>query len=222
MDIRECPYCKHKPIAPHAVNGRKYLYCSGCGLILKSPRKTDDDIERMYCSNEYRHTRAMTILQMDAGEIRRSSRIRTYIDDGKSVLDIGCSRGYVLKGMQDKGYEVMGVEKNPDWPIEGIPFKTDIDQVSGLWDNITCIHTLEHVVNPWHFADRIKELLAPGGKAIIEVPGTGTRGGPYGSSHIYYLKIPFVIKMFEPLKLIKQFKTPHEAFIFRSDNLERN
>ena len=216
IDIMECPYCQNKSLLPLSSNPRKYKKCVKCGLVMLSPRKSDEEIVQMYSCNDYRKTRAMTTVQMDAGEIERSNRIRGYITDGKSILDIGCSRGYILKKMP--GYEILGVEKNPDWPLDGIPFKTDIDQVTGLWDNITCIHVLEHVVSPWHFADRIKELLSPGGKVVIEVPGMKTRGGPYGSSHIYYLKPDLIKKLFAPLKLIEHLQTPHETFIFRSEN----
>lgn len=188
-------------------------------MVFMSPRKTDSEMAIHYSSSEYREnmSKAFTQAWMDDNEYKRSKRIADLITDGKSVLDVGCSRGYVLQIMQGRGYEALGVESNSDYVNEGVVFVNSIDDIEGSgFDNITCIHTLEHVPDFMHLCKRMVELLNPGGKLIIEVPGLQTSGGPFGSEHIYYFTPDVIKKIFSTLKFEKKIQTPHECLVFRN------
>lgn len=183
---------------------------------------SDAEMADYYGSPAYREKMLKKFPQkwMDQNEEKRSLRIVDLITDGKSVLDVGCSRGYILKEMRAKGYEVLGVETNSGYVLKGIPFVSSIDDIAGRgFDNITCIHTLEHVPDFMHLAERMIELLNPGGKLIIEVPGLGTPGGPFGSEHIYYFPPETIKRIFKAVTPVERIHTPHDCYVFRKSSL---
>ena len=202
--------------APIAIVATYYT-CSGCGLVYESPRPDDISVKAMYSTQQYRSITGIATETMDSDECDRSRRIAELIVDGVSHLDVGCSRGYMLQITQDKGYCVLGVEPNPEYPLEGIETVRSLDDVAGKWDVITCIHALEHVADFKGMADKMIDLLADNGTLILEVPGEGSRGGPLGMVHLYWFQQPVIERIFERLTLVKTDKTPHDLYVFRKD-----
>lgn len=114
-------------------------------------------------------------------------KFRAIIDIKDSVvLDVGCSTGYISKGLINRGCIVYGVDLNPNavaiaqycglfasvCPVETLTFQDNFFDVCLIFD------VLEHLYNP---EDGIKELyrvLKPGGKLIGTVPY------PYGKFSI--------------------------------------
>lgn len=108
----------------------------------------------------------------------------------RSLLDVGCSGGFLLDHFRATGWSAHGIEPSPHaaaWARtrfgldvfcgelleispEAAPAATR-DVLSGEgFDAIHCAQVLEHVLEPERCVARIASLLAPGGIAYIEVP----------------------------------------------------
>jgi SAM-dependent methyltransferase len=95
------------------------------------------------------------------------------------MLDLGCGDGTVLWLARGDGWEVEGVEMNPEHAAmlqrtHGFPVAAfDIDSYRGApgrWNVVILIHVLEHLPDPVGALVKIRTLLAPGGVGVLEFP----------------------------------------------------
>lgn len=92
--------------------------------------------------------------------------------DIKTVLDVGCGRGYLANLIAQRGFEVTGCDLSPKSPLtagqyvqasaEALPFA---DQ---SFDAVVCSHTLEHLANLPAAVAEIKRVARR--KVIVAVP----------------------------------------------------
>jgi 2-polyprenyl-3-methyl-5-hydroxy-6-metoxy-1,4-benzoquinol methylase len=100
----------------------------------------------------------------------------------KSVLDVGCSSGYLARLMRDSGCTVSGVELDPvaaeaarpvlDRLVVGDLAELDLAaELDGArFDAILLGDILEHLVDPPALLRQVVGLLNPGGSVVISVP----------------------------------------------------
>lgn len=101
----------------------------------------------------------------------------------KKILDLGCGRGEFLIAMKAKGYDIVGVEPDPDkhkfikqneWKRkvrvetirasgEEMPFKT------ASFDFIYCNNVSEHCKNPFQLLKESYRVLKPEGQMYLTV-----------------------------------------------------
>jgi SAM-dependent methyltransferase len=94
------------------------------------------------------------------------------------VLDVGCAAGYFLRVMQEEGWQVTGLE-----PSDAIrPMAEErigrenvragllgqVELAPRSFDLVTMWDVIEHVPDVVGAARAVRELLAPGGKFLIE------------------------------------------------------
>lgn len=195
-----------------------YYKCNQCGMIFESPRPSDEALMKLYQDMTYRSMMAMNIASQDMGESQRQARVASYIPPGSRLLDVGCSRGYLLEIARRKlGCDVLGVEPNPYYTINGIPTVRTLDEVEGQFDCIACIHVLEHVADFKGMAARIIELLKPGGTLLLEVPHEKS----LGMVHIYVFTPDVIQRIFQPLQMTFYDKCPHHFMIFKNSPLDK-
>lgn len=196
-----------------------YYKCNECGMVFESPRPTDEDLEAMYGDMTYRNMMvSMNQASQDMNESQRQARVASYIPPGSKLLDVGCSRGYLLDIARRKlGCDVLGVEPNPYYTINGIPTVRTLDEVEGQFDCIACIHVLEHVADFKGMAARIIELLKPGGTLLLEVPHEKS----LGMVHIYVFTPDVIQRIFQPLQMTFYDKCPHHFMIFKNSPLDK-
>ena len=96
----------------------------------------------------------------------------------RRVLDIGCSSGLLASAMQDMGHEVTGVD------AAAFPAATrrmrrfvqaDLDrglpeEIGSGFDVVVAGDVLEHVRHPEVILGQVRDLLAPGGRALVSIP----------------------------------------------------
>ena len=98
------------------------------------------------------------------------------------LLDIGCGGGFMMRLAKLVGWEVVGLEIDPDAVkfarskdlnvIEGgVDALKDID---GHFDCVICSHVLEHVYQPDALLNSIKNILREDGTLLLSLPNAGS------------------------------------------------
>jgi len=114
------------------------------------------------------------------GEVRAD--ILPYLPAGaREVLEVGCGRGATGKLIQERlGCRVTGVELNPVVAQEAARHLHRVLQgdvqtldLEGHFDAVVALELVEHLVETESFLARVKQLLAPGGRAIFSIPNVG-------------------------------------------------
>ncbi len=157
--------------------------CQGCGLLYLNPRPVGEELAAYYPSDYEAHigTRKMgwlKQLEYDYGIQKRYRGIMRYTRPGR-MLDIGCATGDFLAGMEDRGWEVMGIEPSEQasrYAREtlGLNVQTASLEEAQLDDNsldlITMWNVLEHLPDPAQALGRIARALKPGGLLVFAIP----------------------------------------------------
>lgn len=114
------------------------------------------------------------------GEVR--SDVLPFLPEGaREVLEVGCGRGVTGKLIQERlGCRVTGVELNPVVAREAARHLHRVLQgdvqtlpIEGRFDAVLALELVEHLVETESFLERVKQLLAPGGRAIFSIPNVG-------------------------------------------------
>lgn len=90
-------------------------------------------------------------------------------------LDFGCGRGGMLDEMAAEAASATGLEPNVDRAAlvaaKGHPVVRCLDELQDhSFDIITMFHVLEHLPEPVETLSRVRRLLKPGGRLLVEVP----------------------------------------------------
>lgn len=197
-----CPQCGATGGAPFIeaeddLGGRpgrfSFISCKDCGLVYQSPRLDFGHIAPWY-DEEYIAHRKKTdwgiftplyewaMGKHDRDKLALVSRYIT-LTSASRVLDIGCGAGTFLAHAAEKtGAQVTGVDFKD---LSALPWMHTVNFRMGTlleqefhgeqFDLITMWHFLEHDYTPRETLARARELLAPGGRLVIEVPNLASR-----------------------------------------------
>lgn len=110
--------------------------------------------------------------------------LRVRVPSGSRVFELGCGSGYVASVMAGAGYAVTGIDAAESGIAQarrayaGIRFEVDRveSDLAGRYGEFPCVVSLEvieHCYSPRLFAQRVRELLEPGGVAILSTPYHG-------------------------------------------------
>lgn len=189
-----CPVCSSTNINPllavkdFLVSKEDFVIwqCGDCTLRFTQDVPDEDSIGPYYQSPDYiSHTNTRKgLLNQLYQKVRKhtltekANLITAYTKPKGKLLDIGAGIGAFLSVMQERGWEINGLE-----PDEGARknatefFGLTLDTPERLlslptnqYDAITLWHVLEHVHQLHPYVGQIKKLLATGGKIFIAVP----------------------------------------------------
>jgi SAM-dependent methyltransferase len=136
------------------------------------------------------------LMQYDAdyqNEQAVSAVFRTHLDDitrvvdqhfgGRSLIEVGCGKGYFLQHLLALGFDVTGI----DPAYEGVNpkvIKGRFSRAAGLRaEGLVLRHVLEHIHRPADFLVELREANGGGGTILIEVPClAGAAGAAPGST----------------------------------------
>ena len=112
----------------------------------------------------------------------RTQKLLEWIGEGKRVLEVGCSTGYISRLLVERGCEVIGVEVDPAAAEKARAHCREVfilDLNSPQWvesfggrmlDVVLLADVLEHLVDPWRVLREIAGLLDKGGAVVISLP----------------------------------------------------
>jgi SAM-dependent methyltransferase len=155
--------------------------CSDCDHVFVSPAPDPLELAAVYADQvaQGSHTRERGAPTGPAHPkfVERVERVRRHLQRGK-VLDVGCANGELLNLVRDRGFEVQGVEMNPETAGAarsiGIPVVTgSLEQAAfpdGTFDLVHLGDVIEHVPDVHAFAAEVRRVVRPGGLVIVVTP----------------------------------------------------
>lgn len=180
------------------------LCCAACATVYVTPRPSSEAMREYYRSTYRKHYGAVgyvdsagaTVAPGEAGyeqtlhgwhsQQADNALALTSPQAGASVLEVGCRHGKTLSLMRERGgIEPFGIEPGEDEAEHAR--KDGIDCFTGSleafhagerrFDQVQCFHVLEHIHDPLAALLKLRRLLKPRGKLLLEVPNVYQ---PYG------------------------------------------
>lgn len=100
---------------------------------------------------------------------------------GRTLLDVGCSDGYLSEILARRGYEVTGIDL-PRSGRAGFPpsvrlIEADLEKglppLAHKFDYVVCADLLEHLRRPGEFLPEVRGVLGDTGRLIASLPNSG-------------------------------------------------
>ena len=167
-----------------------------CGHIFNS-RFEESDADDLY--KVHPSTNAPVHESMLQGLRAIAAKIMAGRGSGARVLEIGCGVGALARLLAESASSVDLIE--PNLALSKAPFDNPSIRVlpgffpqatTGLrYDLIVCRQVLEHIARPTDFLAAIRDHLAPGGQAYIEVPSADYILDNFALADFHYLHVQY-------------------------------
>jgi 2-polyprenyl-3-methyl-5-hydroxy-6-metoxy-1,4-benzoquinol methylase len=167
--------------------GHRYYRCAACGLVSTYPLPDASAIEahyaRKFASGNYELRRRYEQPYRAVNEQYLELLKKRVLKPNPSILDVGCFTGDFLELLNQNGWDVCGVELQPEAVeianarLPGRVFQTDLyggNFPRRHFDVVSLLGLIEHVADPMRMLFRCVELLAPGGVLLIQTPDSGS------------------------------------------------
>lgn len=159
---------------------KEIVKCQKCSLVYCIPRNIEETMLEVYENNywqEFQTTVGEQPIIRRIDEFLKISQERiSYISDFKtkcSLLDVGCSMGFLVKAAQDCGFDATGIDLNKKDIDLGIDLfninlkKQFLGQHKKTYDVITSYNVIEHVSDPKTMLKQMVSLLKEDGIIAI-------------------------------------------------------
>jgi 2-polyprenyl-3-methyl-5-hydroxy-6-metoxy-1,4-benzoquinol methylase len=121
-------------------------------------------------------------MDADVGSSRldRAAALLALTGPAARVFDFGAGQGHLVAALRKLGVVAHGMEpfaagREAAKKLYGLDLASDFPAATEpLYDLITLVHSLEHVLDPLETLRRLRPLLRPGGFLFIEVPHAGS------------------------------------------------
>jgi SAM-dependent methyltransferase len=184
-----CPLCRNAVGVPETRKTRllnlgsplSVSRCARCDFWYLSPRPTLDELAHVYATDPYyaadNATRGASRTRFNDARLDRLERWRP--ERGR-MLGLGCLEGgYFLRLAVERGWMVHAVEFSDILAthartVLGLDVTVrrgwDLSDLGEAGFDAICSQSLEHVLDPRETVAQCRELLAPGGLLLLEVP----------------------------------------------------
>jgi 2-polyprenyl-3-methyl-5-hydroxy-6-metoxy-1,4-benzoquinol methylase len=108
------------------------------------------------------------------------AKLLALVGEGKRVLDVGCSSGYLARPLVARGCTVVGIEQNPVAAEEaravcaevlvGDAETIELPFEHASFDVVLCGDLVEHLRDPERLLARMRPLLRPDGRLVLTTP----------------------------------------------------
>lgn len=181
----------------------KNIYkCDICGLIFISPSWTKKELDKLY--EGYTDQKDFP-WQKQA--VRLSKYLTKYIKKSHIILEIGCGKGENVKYLRNKGYFVVGIDKDSTYCDNINTSKLDYNEIklTDWFDFIYAIQVFEHIDKPKKFIKKIDKILRKGGEFLLEFPN---------------LEDP-ILSIYKVEKFEKFYYIPHHIFFWTPTTVKK-
>lgn len=190
LPVERCPSCgaagpftareEHRD----SINGRLYVMrlCGSCGLLFADPFEHPG-------AEWYARFSSADSYEGEASDWRFDWFLERGFRAGGRLLDAGCGVGYFLERARSAGYQVAGLDPNPE-AVAGANsrglevFLGSLEEFAKTvppesFDVVTLFDVLEHFDDPREMVRAAVSLLKPGGGLVVTTPN-GRRPIPFG------------------------------------------
>ena len=165
--------------------------CGDCGLLRLDPQPSPDELRRYYPENYW-----FAPDESAAGRLEEAWRRLVLRDHVRFVtralreskargplLDVGCGGGLFLGRMRERGFATIGLDFSREaaamaWRRQQTPAVVAEFAAAplraGTFAAITMFHVVEHLYDPRGYIAAARELLAPDGRLIVQVPNAAS------------------------------------------------
>lgn len=220
-NIQNCPVCgspnstlKFKA-KDYTVSNEQFhiVSCDACSLIYTNPRPAANEAGPYYHASAYishsdTNEGIVNKLYHAVRKFTLQSKLNWIEPDkkaNKELLDIGCGNGHFLAAAKEKGWNINGLELDPETAaraakLTGLtiaPSLVEIDpekqfQVITLW------HVLEHVYELDDYFNFFKSRLHKDGKLLLALPNAASFDANYFEEYWAAYDVPRHIYHFTP------------------------
>jgi len=153
--------------------------------------------------------RSQPLLKLGLAMLRK--RRTPPLSPPSSLLDIGCSHGDYLSFLQKAGWEVEGIELDPQAARHAQEAGLRVHQgdaeellerlPSGRYNVVTMWHVLEHLYDPLGALREVYRILKPDGLLLLELPNSASVLARCLGRYWYPLEVPRHLYHFTPTTL---------------------
>jgi SAM-dependent methyltransferase len=196
---------------------RTWKQCVDCGHFQQEHNYDVKELKKVY-TDDYRDKEFRGETIKDAFDriisipgSENSYRVHWFLTNymestkGRSLLDVGSGIGvfpYLVKCYSAIDVYANEINKDSLEHLKNIGLKLE-DEHEGLFDIVSIIHVLEHVVDPIKFLSEFKNRLRYGGTLFIEVPDAlefeclEKGNDEFNSCHLHFFTINSLVRMIE-------------------------
>jgi SAM-dependent methyltransferase len=189
----DCPLCGALEARPRFREGAHLVAdCGGCGVTFVHPRRAPAALLReVYDDGYWRSPRPRERGYADYAAdgalhrrtfARRLGALAPHLPAPGRALDVGCAGGHWVEALLEAGWDAEGLE--PSAPIAArarerlgarlIEGTLEADALDGRrYELISMWDVIEHLPAPLAALERVRELLAPGGRLVLETQDLG-------------------------------------------------
>lgn len=183
-----CPVCGSSAVkTAWELETFSFQQCRICGHHYQNPRPRPGDLLNRYDGDyhNYEVENAANFLHLMKLGLRDLDfdTLEDSLPQEKKFLDVGCATGALVEYLQHRGWKSLGVEVcegAAEWgrKTRGVDIRTGTLEQAGLppesLDLVHSSHVIEHVPEPGHFLEGIRDVLKQGGKLILVTPNTAS------------------------------------------------
>ena len=191
----QCPVCGAAdisnvfPVRDYTVSQQEFMImsCAACTARFTQDVPAAGEIGAYYKSEDYiSHTNSSKglvnrlyqwVRRRTLRQKRKGVQSATGLRQGR-ILDLGCGTGAFVHEMQQQGWQVTGLEPDPDAREVGRQvYGLSLEDTAAFYslpptgfDAITLWHVLEHVHDLHGYVAQLARLVKPNGRLFIAVP----------------------------------------------------
>lgn len=197
---RNCPLCQadaelQNVVTRHVYGSkegdRAFFHCGSCDVRYLYPRLTAEQESHFYASEfeGFMAGRAGAaggwtkvedhIRANEPTRLRRMRYLQAHLQPSASILEVGCSSGFMLQPLVRAGHGCVGIEPSGVFGSylrsQNLEIYQTLEQLidarrDARFDVIMHFFVLEHIAEPRQFLQAQLALLKPGGTLAFEIP----------------------------------------------------